>query len=91
MRGMEWHHRRSRSVRDDHTHCPCNGITLCGRGNTSGDHGWAHTNAFEARAKGLIISKHDQRLPFEVPVLTHNGWVLLGCTGEVTPTDESTV
>lgn len=91
MRGLEWHHRRTRRVRDDHTHCPCNGITVCGRGNDSGDHGWIHTNPFEAQVHGLIISRYSPRLPFEVPMLTHQGWVLLGCEGQVTLIAEPTV
>jgi hypothetical protein len=82
MPGSDWHHRRSRSVVDAHTHCACNGVTLCGPGNNNGDHGWTHSNPFEARAKGLIISRHSLLLPFNVPVLiTGRGWVLLQCNG----------
>lgn len=91
MRGMNWHHRRTRRVVDEHTHCPCNGITLCGQGNVTGDHGWVHGNAFEARPKGLMISRYDSRMPFEIPVLTHDGWVLLGCNGSITATEEPSV
>lgn len=89
MRGMEWHHRRTRAVVDDHTHCPCNGITVCGRGNTGGDHGWVHSNPFEARGLGLIISRHSDLMPFEVPVfITGRGWMLLGCDGSMTRTED---
>jgi hypothetical protein len=90
MRAMDWHHRRTRRVRDEHTHCPCNGITLCGRGNATGDHGWVHGNPFEARAQGLIISRYETRMPHEVPVYlpASGGWVLLNCDGSMTETDE---
>jgi hypothetical protein len=93
MPGEDWHHRRSRSVRDEHTHCPCNGITLCGPGNNHGDHGWAHSNPFEARAQGLIISRHERRMPFEVPMFSNlvKGWVLLTCDGQMVPTEDPTV
>lgn len=90
MRGLDWHHRRTKSVHDEHTHCPCNGITLCGPGNNHGDHGWVHGNPFEARAQGLIISRHETRMPFEVPVFIHpaGGWVLLTCEGQMLPSSE---
>lgn len=69
---------------DSHTHCPCNGILLCGKGNTTGDHGWVHTHAIEARAQGLIISRHDPRGPYEIPAYFEGrGWFLLGCAGQM--------
>ena len=75
-RGAEWHHRRSRSVRDEHQHCTCNGVWLC---NTC--HAWAHKHPFEARAVGLIVSRHS--LPFQVPVTcVRRGVILLDCEGE---------
>lgn len=88
MPGAEQHHRRSRSIRDRHTHCTCNLITLCGRGNTDGCHGWVHSHPFEARRLGWIVSRHTDPTP--VPVLTrqHGGWVLLGCRGDTTPTND---
>lgn len=49
----EWHHRRSRSVRDDATHQPQNGVWLC-----LVCHAWAHAHPFEAKASGLIVSRH---------------------------------
>jgi hypothetical protein len=74
-RGTEWHHRRSRSVRDAHQHCPCNGVLLC-----KTCHDWVHANPFEARALGLIVSRY--RIPSEMQV-EHNlyGWAWLTCTG----------
>lgn len=53
-----WHHRRTRRRIDAHTHCPCNGILLCGDG-VQGCHGWTHgVGNFEARQSGLIVSRY---------------------------------
>lgn len=88
MAARDLHHRRSRSVVDGHTHCPCNLLVLCGPGNNNGDHGWTHSNPFEARAKGFIVSRHSALLPYQIPVLsTGAGWVLLDCDGTYTKTD----
>jgi hypothetical protein len=66
-----WHHRRSRSIRDDITHSPCNGINLCGT-----CHDWVHAHPFEARAQGWIVSRYKD--PRQEPI-NHFlfGWVLL--------------
>lgn len=70
-----WHHRRSRSVKDEHQHCPCNGVYLCPT-----CHAWAHANPFDARAVGLIVSRYE--MPTESPMWTQDtGWVLLDCHG----------
>jgi hypothetical protein len=83
MPGNEWHHRRSRSVKDEHTNCPCNGIVLCGWGNHTGCHGWAHSNPAAARAGGLIVSRH-VAVPGEVRIVTQqHGTVWLQCNGTV--------
>ena len=75
----DWHHRRSRSVVDEHQHCPCNGINLC---RTC--HDWIHQHPFEARQQGWIVSRHAS--PPDEPVFAEqHGWVLLTCDGEVTP------
>lgn len=63
--GAETHHRRSRSVRDEHTHCPCNLVLLC-----SPCHRWAHSNPVEARANGFIVSRYEE--PVTIPV--HTPW-----------------
>lgn len=70
-----WHHRRSRSVRDLHQHCPCNGISLC-----RACHDWVHANPFHARSKGWIVSRHAD--PSEMQ-LEHVqlGWIKLTCEG----------
>lgn len=75
-RGSEWHHRRSRSVRDEHRHCACNGVWLC---HTC--HAWVHAHPFDARALGLIVSRHS--VPTEKQ-MEHAlfGWVRLTCDGK---------
>lgn len=60
----QWHHRRRRAVRDEHTHCPCNGVWLCITCHT-----WVHANPFMARQRGFIVSAHVSE-PFGVPVAT---------------------
>jgi hypothetical protein len=74
-RGAQWHHRRTRSVRDAHQHCSCNGVWLCVT-----CHGWVHAHPFEARAEGLIVSRH-QPLPGSETAVTWFGPVLLDCVG----------
>lgn len=72
----EWHHRRSRSIRDEHQHCPCNGIWLC-----LTCHNWVHANPFEARAHGWIVSRH--KMPNVEPVRNMRfGWLMLTCSGQ---------
>lgn len=64
-------------MRDDHTHCPCNGVTLCGT-----CHKWVHDHPFEARALGLIVSRHS--VPCDEPMEhQQHGLVLLTCEGTV--------
>lgn len=88
MRGAEIHHRRTRRVRDEHTHCPCNLIYLCGWGNHEGCHGWAHSNPFEARSLGLIVSRF--AVPARERVFKINeGWMLLGCEGQTRSLEEA--
>jgi len=77
--GREWHHRRSRSVRGDHRHCPCNGVTLC-----HVDHKWVHSNPIEAMALGLIVSRWVDN-PSNVPVSTVYGLAMQDCEGERKP------
>lgn len=74
-KGTEWHHRRSRSVHDEHQHCPCNGILLC---RTC--HDWVHAHPFHARGNGWIVSRFAK--PFEQQMNNlHLGWVMLTCEG----------
>jgi hypothetical protein len=70
-----WHHRRSRSVRDDHTHCPCVGVWLCPT-----CHAWVHAHPEDARNAGLIVSRYiaePSRIPFKTPL----GWCRPRCDG----------
>ena len=69
-----WHHRRSRSIRDAHTHCPCNGVWLCPT-----CHAFVHAHPQQAREEGLIAprSANPQAVPFRTPL----GWRLPDCDG----------
>ena len=53
---LEVHHRRRKGMGGskllDH---PANLLTLCGWGNHTGDHGWAHTWRVQAEAEGLVV------------------------------------
>lgn len=71
----EWHHRRSRSVRNEHTHCACNGVWLCGT-----CHREVHANPVHARDTGFIVSRHID-LPGIVAVSTPWGDRLHDCGG----------
>lgn len=71
----EVHHRRSRLVRDEHQHCPCNLIYLC-----STCHRWVHDHPFEARGVGLIMSKFIDE-PFTVPQASVRGLTYYSCDG----------
>lgn len=68
-KGAHWHHRRSRSVRDELTHSPANGVLLC-----TFDHAYVHANPTEARETGFIVSRYqDPRL---VPITRWDGAVV---------------
>lgn len=72
-----WHHRRSRSVRDIHTHCPCNGAWLCGT-----CHRIVHENPMTARLNGFIVSR--SAMPNDVPLRTPWGDRINTCNGGYT-------
>ena len=75
---IQYHHRRSRSVRDEHTHCPCNGVYLC-----LADHQMVTDFPQWARERGLVVSRYVD-LPASVPVVAHGSTeVVLGCQGGV--------
>lgn len=78
-RGAEWHHRRSRRVRDAHRHCACNGLYMC---HTC--HAWAHAHPRAAMARGLILPQWTTR-PWLMPVRIRGGWWVLRCTGVGVP------
>ena len=73
--GGHWHHRRSRLVRDEHQHCPCNGVWLCPT-----CHEWAHGHPFEARGSGWIVTKFNEE-PSKVPTLSVYGETFYDCAG----------
>lgn len=75
-RATDFHHRRSRRVRDGHTHCSCNGVMLC---RTC--HNWAHANPVEAEAQGFIVTQW-QDFPGFVRVKAWAGWMEMDCLGE---------
>lgn len=75
VRGTDYHHRRSRRVRDEHVHCPCNGVWLC-----RGCHSWAHGHPAAARDDGLILSMHEDS-PSSIPMRTFAGRVTIHCDG----------
>jgi hypothetical protein len=70
-----WHHRRSRSVHDDHTHCSCNGVLLCPE-----CHGWVHAHPQMARETGFIVSR-SASFPGLIPYKSPWGMLTPNCTG----------
>ena len=82
--GAHWHHRRSRRVVDEHTHCACNGVWLCAR-----CHSWAHHHPTKAKAEGYIVPP--QFFPYLVPVWSFATWWLLNHTGDVLPVNSQHV
>jgi len=69
------HHRRSRLVRDEHQHCPCTLVLLCGTCHT-----WVHAHPVEARDTGYMISKFEQH-PQNVTMTTPLGRRETDCRG----------
>jgi hypothetical protein len=72
---VQWHHRRSRRVIDDHVHCACNGILLCPT-----CHATVHGTPADAKQRGLIVSSFIDE-PSSIPVKTYRGWETHDCTG----------
>jgi hypothetical protein len=72
---VQWHHRRSRRVRDAHVHCVCNGLALCAT-----CHSYVHANPAESAERGLIVSSYIEE-PSTIPVKTYRGWMLHTCGG----------
>lgn len=71
------HHRRSRSVHDLHTHCPCNCVLLC-----TTCHRDIHATPFSSRGEGFIVSRYADptRAPFQ---RWDTAWVYPTCEGTV--------
>lgn len=78
--GSQWHHRRSRHIRNDHTHHPCNGVWLC---DTC--HRWVHANPRRAQERGFIVSRYVEE-PGTVPFKALSGWYLPDCEGRLITT-----
>ena len=72
------HHRRSRSVRDAHTHCECNLVLLC-----PVCHQDVHGHPFAASKDGWIVSRHVVE-PTAVSLHSPTGEWILDCTGGAT-------
>lgn len=66
---VQWHHRRSRRVRDAHVHCAGNGVLLCPT-----CHAHVHAHVTESIERGLIVSAYIDE-PETIPVKTYRGWV----------------
>jgi hypothetical protein len=71
----QWHHRRGRSIRDKHTHHPCNGVWLC-----PACHQWLHSHPVLAQGEGLILPRSTTE-PWTMPFKTPLGWKLPDCDG----------
>lgn len=74
-RGTDHHHRRSRSVRDEHTHCPCNLILLC---RTC--HSTVHAQPTQSMTTNLIVSRYNPQ-PAGTPMLLAGEWWFTHCSG----------
>lgn len=83
--GTDWHHRRGRSVKDQHQHCACNGILLC---RTC--HSYVHHYPSIAAGMGFVVSRHEP-WPESTPVKSVQGWAILSCEGDATWTPESEI
>lgn len=73
---VDLHHRKFRSRGGQHT--VQNLVGLCGFGNTTGCHGWAHT-VKEAQIDGWSVASWDDEAT--KPVLRRGVWVLLNESG----------
>lgn len=73
--GNQWHHRRTRKVRGEHRHCPCNGVLLCPT-----CHRWVHRYPVQAKAVGLVVSTAVLD-PGTVPIRGLWGWAQFSCGG----------
>lgn len=77
-----WHHRRSKSIRDECVHESCNGVWL-----DAACHAWVHAHPFEARELGFIVSRY--KIPHEEPMKSAVfGWIQPTHGGEFTPANE---
>ena len=80
----ELHHRRTRSVNDEHQHCTCVLVLLC-----RDCHRWAHAQPIEARHTGFWISRHTTE-PHTEPFQSGPSWAWPDCEGGLTRVRAST-
>lgn len=83
--GYQLHHRRGRAVRDDHTHCTCNLVTLC-----SVCHAWAHANPGLAMGQGWIVGRMTDRPSVVLVNTAQYGFAVLTCDGDLQLSEERT-
>lgn len=82
-RASDYSHRRTRAVRGEHQHCPCNALAAC---RTC--HRRMHDGPEAARFRGWHVSSAEAE-PGSVPVYLpfRQGWFLLGCDGSMSRTE----
>lgn len=76
---LELHHRRYRSRGGKHT--AANLVALCGWGNHTGHHGWAHTDPL-AHDWGVSLHSWDDPLTSPLWSALRGAWGLLDDAGE---------
>lgn len=81
---LELHHRRYRSRGG--WHVASNLVALCGWGNHTGHHGWAHSSP-EAELWGVSLHSWDDPLTMRFWSALRGAWVLLDDAGNATPID----
>ena len=72
---VDLHHRRPRGMgetKNPDIHIPANLTALC-----RDCHGWVESNRKVALEQGWLISQHDTREPYEIPIYTHGSWYLI--------------
>lgn len=73
----ELHHRRSRRIHDEHTHCLCDLVRLC-----RACHKDVTINIETARRDGWAVSSYHPT-PATIPVKTFTGWRYHLCDGGI--------
>lgn len=79
---LELHHRRYRSRGGKHT--AANLVALCGWGNHTGHHGWAHSDPL-AHEWGVSLHSWDDPATSRIWSAQAGAWLLLDDEGESRP------
>lgn len=79
MNGNQVHHRRGRSVSDEHQHCVCVCVTMC-----AVCHAWVHANPSLAMKEGWLVLRSETK-PWAVPMNWFGDYAFLLCTGNASP------